>query len=160
MIKRVFSKMLCTIFSSFCTAAIFVDQLTKESSSKSSLDNHHLGRAEMKIEVNLCSIISSLSYLWSCFSVQYFIWWYLLTIAFFVFCLGEFLLMCLSAWSRVEAAAARSIISKKAKGKMKKNIPLTGKVYLPTKRRKIKCSKTEAINDSEGIRSDFLSSPQ
>jgi hypothetical protein len=43
MIKRVFSKMLCVIFS--CVEPYrrdFVDQLTKESSSKSSLDDHHL----------------------------------------------------------------------------------------------------------------------
>jgi hypothetical protein len=53
-------------------------------------------------------------------------------------------------WSEPSSAA----MGKKARGKTKKTVPLTGKVYLPTKRRKneIKMQQTEAINDSEGIR--------
>lgn len=94
-------------------------------------------RAEMKIEVNLCSIISSLSYLWSCFSLQLLVWWYLLTIVFVLF--GGIFIDVLKC-TEPRCGGSREVDwtkpSSAAKRKMKKNIPLASKVYLPTKRRK------------------------
>lgn len=138
MIKRVFSKMLCVIFihfrphrRDFCRSIdkrVIFEIISWRSSSL---------RAEMKIEVNLCSIISSLSYLWSCFSLQYFIWWYLLTIVLVLF--GGIFIDVLKC-TKPRCGGSREVdwtkTSSAAEGKTKKNIPLTSKVYLPTKRRK------------------------
>jgi hypothetical protein len=130
--------------------AIFVDQLTKESSSKSSSRQPSRELRRLKIEVNLCSIISSLSYLWSLFFSS--------TIHLMIpaddgarcplFFRG-FLLKCLSA-------RRQSRRGRQPKGNKKKHSVRRVKCIYPREQEKAseESQRTEAINDSEGIKSD------